>query len=345
MKNIPEISIIIPSYNAASYIDRCLESITGSDADKEQYEIIAVDDSSTDETLDLLKKFAEKTPQMKVYTRHKAGPGGARNLGLNYAKGRYVMFVDIDDHIDSKNFAHLINKLIPLYNQDILGFDYLKCDEDGNVSPYNDKLFPYCREMSGAEYMNMQAPESVLWGYLFRRKFLIEQEIKFREKNIHCHEEFIARSFCLAQSIEFIPTLIYYFHDSIKESLTNKPDEEHQKRFVMHWLTVIEELQKFGFMLGDPLSEIGLERKLDYTSASLVKRLIMHEYDEDFISETIKKLESLGLYPLRRESEYGIRFGILSKVTNSEERILWWKRHIASPLINAAAACMFRETP
>ena len=60
MKNTPEISIIIPSYNAAPYINRCLGSIVGSEADKEQYEIIAVDDSSTDNTLDLLKKFAEK---------------------------------------------------------------------------------------------------------------------------------------------------------------------------------------------------------------------------------------------------------------------------------------------
>lgn len=345
MKNTPEISIIIPSYNAAGYIDRCLKSITESDANRDLYEIIAIDDSSTDNTLDLLKKFAGNTPQMKVYTRHKAGPGGARNLGLNYAKGRYVMFVDIDDHVDSKNFAHLVNSLVPLYNQDILGFDYLKCDEEGHVSPYNDKLFPYCREMSGAEYMNMQAPEGVLWGYLFRRKFLIEQEIKFREKNIHCHEEFITRAFCLAQSIEFIPTLIYYFHDRIKESLTNRPDEEHQKRFVMHWLTVIEELQKFGYMLGDPLSEVGLERKLDYTSASLVKRLVMHEYDDAFVSETIRKLESLGLFPLRKEDGYGMRYRILSRATDSEKRVFWWKHNISSPLVAAAAACMFRKIP
>lgn len=345
MKSTPEISIIIPSYNASGYIGRCLGSITGSAADKERYEIIAVDDSSTDNTLELLKKFAEKTPQMKVYTRHKAGPGGARNLGLNYAKGRYVMFVDIDDHIDPKNFAHLINVLIPLYSQDILGFDYLKCDEEGNVSPYNDKLLPYCREMSGAEYMNLQAPEGVLWGYLFRRKFLIEQEIKFREKNIHCHEEFIARAFCLAQSVEFIPTLIYYFHDSIKESLTNRPDEEHQKRYILHWLTVIEELQKFSYMLGDPMSEVGLEKKLDYTSASLVKRLIMHEYDDAFVSDTIRKLESLGLFPLRKENGYGTRYRVLSNATDSEKRIFWWRRHIASPVAGAIAAYMFRKTP
>lgn len=345
MKNTPEISIIIPSYNAAQFINRCLESITGSDADKELYEIIAVDDSSTDNTLELLKKFAESTPQMKVYTRHKAGPGGARNLGMNYAKGRYVMFVDIDDHIDSKNFAHFVNKLVPLYNQDILGFDYLKCDEEGNVSAYNDKLFPYCREMSGAEYMNMQAPEGVLWGYLFRRKFLIEQEIKFREKNIHCHEEFIARAFCLAQSVEFIPTLIYYFHDKIKGSLTNKPDEEHQKRFVIHWLTVIEELQKFGFLLGDPLSEIGLERKLDYTSALLLKRLILHEYDDAFIADTIRKLESLGLFPLRRDNGYGMRYGFLCKAVDSEKRVFWWRRNASSPLISSVADYMFRFLP
>ncbi|MEG1999265.1 MAG: glycosyltransferase family 2 protein, partial [Bacteroidales bacterium] len=131
MRSGPEISIIIPTFNAEPYIERCLNSIIKSGADKNMYEIIAVDDSSTDKTLDSLKEIAKSTPQMKVYFRHKSGPGGARNLGMNYAKGRYIMFVDIDDHINSGNFAHLVNTLLQLYEQDIIGFDYFKTDESG----------------------------------------------------------------------------------------------------------------------------------------------------------------------------------------------------------------------
>ena len=89
-----EISIIIPVYNAESYIERCLQSIISSSVPEGSYEIIAVDDSSSDRSLELLQKMEGQIPQLHVYHRRKAGPGGARNLGMNYAKGRYIMFVE-----------------------------------------------------------------------------------------------------------------------------------------------------------------------------------------------------------------------------------------------------------
>lgn len=341
MKNGPEISVIIPTFNAEPYIERCIKSIVESKADKSMYEIIAVDDSSTDKTLERLKEIAKSTPHMKVYFRHKSGPGGARNLGMNYAKGRYVMFVDIDDHVDSKNFSHLVNILLPLYDQDIVGIDYAKTDESGVISQYCNKLFPYCREMSGAEYMNSQTPESVLWGYLYRRKFLIDNELKFIEKNIYDHEEFVTRAFCLAQKIVFLPTQIYYFHHDIKESLSNKPGNTHQEKLVSHHLTIIEVLQKFCFMLGDPMSEAGLERKLDFSAATIVKRVILRNYEEEFIKGAINNLQNIGLYPLRKEAGYGLRYRVLRRSTNSTGKIFWWRQHNSSPLVKPVAKYIF----
>ena len=77
-----EVSIIIPVYNGISYIDRCLEAIVSSGAPADKYEIIAVDDNSTDASLVKLQEWESKTENMRVYHRRKAGPGGARNLGL-----------------------------------------------------------------------------------------------------------------------------------------------------------------------------------------------------------------------------------------------------------------------
>ena len=69
-----EISIIIPVYNAESYIERCLQSIISSSAPEGSYEIIAVDDSSSDRSLEVLQKMEEQIPQLHVYHRRKAGP-------------------------------------------------------------------------------------------------------------------------------------------------------------------------------------------------------------------------------------------------------------------------------
>lgn len=326
MRNGLELTIVIPAYNAEKYISRCLESIVKSGIDENSYEIIAIDDSSTDKTLEILNEASADMPQLKVYHRHKAGPGGARNLGLNYAKGRYIMFVDIDDHLNSKNFAHFVNVLLPMYEQDIVGFDYLKVNQKGEEFLVTKKVLPYCREMSGAEYMNMQAPQSVLWGYVYRRKFLLENGLKFIEKNIHDNEYFLIRAFCLAEKITFIPTQIYYYHFDVPGSLTNKPDETHQELYVTQLMTVISELQKFGFMLGDPLSEEGLNRKLDLLSARLLRRLINRDYDLSFIEDVLAELEKAELYPLRK-AKYSWRYKALRYLTRTPGKLLKCKEY------------------
>lgn len=333
MKSNIEVSIVIPAYNAEKYIKRCINSIITSSLKEDIYEIIAIDDSSTDATHTILSNLSEEISQLKVYRRQKSGPGGARNLGLNYAKGRYIMFVDIDDHLNSKNLSHFVNTLLPMYDHDIIGFDYLKVDEAGNETEVTKKIFPYCREMSGAEYMNIQAPQSVLWGYIYRRKFLLENNLKFIEKNIHDNEYFLIKSFCLAERITFVPTQIYYYHYAVPGSLSNKPDETHQELYVKQLLDVITELQKFGFLLGDPLSEEGLERKLDLLTARLLRRLIAREYNNDFIESTLHELERMELYPLRK-AKYSLRYQLLRRATKTPHKLIECKEYKNSKIKN-----------
>lgn len=110
--------------------------IVSSGAPADKYEIIAVDDNSTDASLVKLQEWESKTENMRVYHRRKAGPGGARNLGLNYAKGRYIMFVDVDDRINPSAFARLITRLIGLYSHQVIGFDCLKVDASDREVPF-----------------------------------------------------------------------------------------------------------------------------------------------------------------------------------------------------------------
>lgn len=331
MKTTPEISIIIPAFNAEAFVENSIRSIVNSTAKSCNYEIIAVDDASTDNTLNILKKLAEEIPNLNVYFRHKAGPGGARNLGINYSKGKYLMFVDADDHINQKNLAHLINTLIWLYNTDIIGFDYKKCDKDGNLSDYRkNRLFPYCREMSGAEYMNQQSPESTLWGYLFKRRFLLDNTIKFIEKNIYEHEDFISRTFCLAETVVFLPVEIYYFHHDIENSLSNNKDPKKREQFIANWFAILEELQQFGFMLSDAQAEKGLEIKLNNSAASMIKHLITSNFDTDFITYSISQLKEINLYPLNKSFAKGLNERIFTKITAREDGILWLRNNVSS---------------
>lgn len=90
-----DLSVIIPVYNAVALIDRCLDSIFGQTT-QYSYEVICVDDGSTDRSVELIE--ARKEPNIRIYRQQNAGPSIARNRGTEMAQGRYVTFIDADDY-------------------------------------------------------------------------------------------------------------------------------------------------------------------------------------------------------------------------------------------------------
>ena len=98
-------SIIIPNYNEDKYIRECLESVFNQTYNN--YEVIVVDDGSTDNSLDIIKDF-----NVKLYHSNGLHAGGARNLGLDNATGDYVVFLDSDDYFNNNNVLLELNNLI-----------------------------------------------------------------------------------------------------------------------------------------------------------------------------------------------------------------------------------------
>lgn len=90
---LPKISIIIPVYNAENYLEECL--LTISQQTFGDFEILAINDGSTDLSLEILKKHQEKEPRLKVFSQVNKGVSAARNLGLDNAKGEYIALVKL----------------------------------------------------------------------------------------------------------------------------------------------------------------------------------------------------------------------------------------------------------
>lgn len=147
-----KVSIIVPVYNGESYIDRCLDSLLKQTL--QDIEIILVNDGSTDDTLKIISKYED--PKLKVISIENQGQGKARNIGVTYAKGEYLGFVDSDDYVDEKMFQSLYDVTLksradlvicPYYRvtsqQEILFVEMMNCKHDYlniNTSPWN-KLF------------------------------------------------------------------------------------------------------------------------------------------------------------------------------------------------------------
>lgn len=115
------ISVIVPVYNTKAYLKKCITSIIGSTY--ENLQIILIDDGSTDDSSGICDYFSAKDSRIEVLHKRNGGASSARNLGLEKARGEYIVFVDSDDYIDSKLIENLYNASIR-YNADyvVCGF-------------------------------------------------------------------------------------------------------------------------------------------------------------------------------------------------------------------------------
>ena len=100
MPTQPLLSVIVPVYNAAPYLRRCLDSICGQTYPN--LEIILIDDGSTDSSLEICKQYAAKDPRVRVLHQANKGLPATRNVGIEQSKGEFFTFVDSDDWVDTK---------------------------------------------------------------------------------------------------------------------------------------------------------------------------------------------------------------------------------------------------
>lgn len=179
----PAISIIIPVYNTEKYLTQCFDSLINQTF--QDFEIICVDDGSTDDSRKILSQYHQKV-LLKI-SEHK-GVGYARNLGLKFAKGKYIHFLDSDDYFEPDMLETLYNSA-EQNNVDIVVLSAKKVDKNGNALPTNDfwpvnkKKAPYNRVFNWKEYTSdilaIFAPEP--WNIFCRRDLILKNNLQFSE--------------------------------------------------------------------------------------------------------------------------------------------------------------------
>ncbi|GHV66157.1 hypothetical protein FACS1894199_08980 [Bacteroidia bacterium] len=138
-----KLSIIIALYNAEKYIVRCLESTMNHSLDLDDYEVIVIDDGSTDSSLSLVEEFGKNHPNIKILTKNNGGQGSARNMGLYIAQGKYILFLDSDDYLESDKLRDVLI-IAEQKKIDILSFCFNTIDENYNLIKTNQS---FCRNI------------------------------------------------------------------------------------------------------------------------------------------------------------------------------------------------------
>lgn len=121
---MPKISVIIPVYNVEKFLSRCLDSVL--DQTFKDFEVVCINDGSTDRSEEILQEYAKKDQRIKVFTQNNQGAAVARNKALQYASGDFVFFLDSDDMIHRQAFSLLVS-LAEDSNAELVSFDQLDC--------------------------------------------------------------------------------------------------------------------------------------------------------------------------------------------------------------------------
>lgn len=165
---MPKISIIVPAYNEEKHIARCLDSIlnqTFSD-----FEVLCIDDGSTDSTFDIIKKYSEADSRIIPFKNTGKGVSSARNLGLDNAKGEYIGFVDSDDFIQPQTYEFLLRAIIE-NNADMSVCNFIR------TSKINTQFFDYTSEIcTGEKLLKNNNFNSIycVWTKLIKKYIITE---------------------------------------------------------------------------------------------------------------------------------------------------------------------------
>lgn len=205
-------SFILPCYNVEQYIGRCLDSLLNQDIPHSEYEIICVNDCSPDNLSDVVRHYQQKYPNIILieHTENKTA-GGARNTGIDHARGEYIWFVDPDDRIMPNSLQKLWDE-VREGQVDILFFN-------NNVHTYSGEcvsvnLFENSTILSGQDYLHQYFPNNMtkissVWRELMRTEFVVNSTIRFPEIPASQDVVFLWEVICNAQKVRSIDSIHY----------------------------------------------------------------------------------------------------------------------------------------
>lgn len=206
----PLVSVIIPVYNCEEFLERCLDSVYAQTM--QDFEVIAVNDGSTDRSLEILRSYEAKHANLRVIDQPNSGQGAARNRALGLARGEYVLFVDSDDFIESVTLQ-VTTERAEQDQSDLVHFDWKlyssRPDRPGSHY-YNADPFWHKRVLEGIEcdeLLRVQNFYSV--SNLYRRTYLNECGIRFEEGRIYEDNPFVLQAVNRAQRISLVHSPLY----------------------------------------------------------------------------------------------------------------------------------------
>lgn len=270
-------SIIVPIYNVEKYLEECLNSIVSQT--QVDLELVLINDGSTDSSLSIAERYVMKYPFVKLINQSNKGLSASRNIGIQESTGDYLLFMDSDDYY-SFDFLYEIQGIIETYNPDIIKGFYKRFYEKEQV--YEVKSVPksdiYNRILNSKEYLletvNLSMYEVVACNAIYRRAFLIDNNLYFREGVTYEDHEFSFRCL-LSGATYFFTDKIFYIYRQRGNSITTTPTCKSYIDICLNAISMYKLLENSGVKMDSLLNKY-LEKVISmlvYMSISVFVRL------------------------------------------------------------------------
>ena len=253
-----KLSIIVPVYNTAGYLEQCVNSLLAQPIPEDDFEILLVNDGSIDQSLDVMQRFLIENPDIiEIIDTENGGQGRARNLALDVAQGDYIGFADSDDWVADDMYARLLAEAE---------------ETDADIAVCN------AYSVSGTEQTVMNArPQGTdisaagsVWNKIFRRSLV--GNIRFPEGVWYEDFAFSAKLLLLSQKTVFLDEPLYYYRASHPSTMRNQNAVKN-----LHILTVMDDVAAFAgekgkdavdffiinHILVDAIKRVNLQNSLD----------------------------------------------------------------------------------
>lgn len=218
-----KLSYIIPLYNSAQWLKKCLYSVLNQDIPESEVEIICVNDGSPDNSAELAREIAKEHPSIVVIDQENKGPSGARNNAMRHATGKYLCFVDPDDYVEPNVYGGLI-KQMEEQQLDMLRFDYRVVNEYYEILPKRafELAFDYTPQlMTGTDFLiNRLDIACNIWRYVYRTDVITRNNIWCYTGDYYDDTPWLPLVLMKSQRVNICDTVVYNYMER-SDSLVN----------------------------------------------------------------------------------------------------------------------------
>jgi len=293
-------------YNAEKYIERCIESILNQGLDPADYEVLIMNDGSTDSSPEIIQRFIDKGHPIFIHSHENVGCDGTRNKGFKYVTGKYVYIMDSDDYLAYNCLDTIIKRAIE-DDLDIVAFQAAFTAKDAwfeaEQKPENIEKPEI---ITGKEYIkNHRNARYETWWFITKKTFLDETGVRFEQGNACSDTYYMLEHFLKAQRVAYYPIEIYRYYEA-PTSLTRDKNEAGYIKRMLHdfgktsigFSEILLRLKRNDKNV-DPQLWDNLTYRRDSYVFYYISLMIRSDYSKKEISDKLELLKEKEAYPIK----------------------------------------------